>query len=135
VGLTFFSFRIMLVLGGVMLLLSIAAVYLSAKDRLETSPAFLKTMVYAIALPYIVGQAGWIVAEVGRQPWIVYGLLRTSDAVSRSVSVSQVMTSLIAFTVLYGALGVIDIYLLARYARQGPEAGAPGLAAPRAGEV
>lgn len=60
-------------------------------------------------------------AEVGRQPWIVYGLLKTTDAVSKAVEPSQVLASLIGFTVFYGALGIIDIYLLAKYARKGPE--------------
>jgi cytochrome d ubiquinol oxidase subunit I len=121
VGLTFHSFRIMVGLGLLMFLLSIIAVYLSLRDRLESSPAFLKIMLPAIALPYIAGQLGWIVAEVGRQPWIVYGMLKTSDAVSRSVSVSQVLASFIAFTVLYSLLGLVDAYLLVKYARLGPE--------------
>jgi cytochrome d ubiquinol oxidase subunit I len=121
VGLTFYSFRIMVVLGMLMFLLSILAVYLSARDRLESSPVFLKTMLLAIALPYVAIQLGWIVAEVGRQPWIVYGLLKTSDAVSGSISVSQVAMSLIAFTAVYTLLGIVDVYLLVKYARQGPE--------------
>jgi cytochrome d ubiquinol oxidase subunit I len=121
VGLTFLSFRIMVVLGTVMLLLSLAAVYLSARDRLESSPGFLKAMLYAIALPYIAVQVGWSVAEVGRQPWIVYGMLRTSDAVSRSITQGQVILSLAAFTLVYSLLGIVDVYLLAKYAKQGPE--------------
>jgi len=72
-------------------------------------------------LPYIAAQFGWIVAEVGRQPWIVYGLLKTSDAVSKAVTPAQVVASLIGFTIFYGALGIIDIYLLSKYARKGPE--------------
>jgi cytochrome d ubiquinol oxidase subunit I len=134
VGLTFHSFRIMVGLGLLMFLLSIVAVYLSLRDRLESSPAFLKIMLPAIALPYIAGQLGWIVAEVGRQPWIVYGMLKTSDAVSRSVSVPQVLASFIAFTVLYSLLGIVDAYLLVKYARLGPEEKLPeGLFAGRKG--
>ena len=121
VGITFYSFRFMVVLGMLMFLLSLAAVYLASKDRLESSPIFLKVMVAAIGLPYIVVQLGWIVAEVGRQPWIVYGMLKTSDAVSKAISVEQVWASLIAFTILYSALGIVDVYLLSRYARLGPE--------------
>ncbi|MGO9146859.1 MAG: cytochrome ubiquinol oxidase subunit I [Desulfomonilia bacterium] len=135
VALTFYSFRVMVVLGMVMLLLSIMAVYLSAKDSLESSPRFLKTMLYAIALPYIGVQLGWIVAEVGRQPWIVYGMLKTSDAVSRSITVSQVTLSLIAFTIVYGLLGIVDVYLLVKYAKQGPEKGLDGVAMTRTQEV
>ncbi|MEN6475532.1 MAG: cytochrome ubiquinol oxidase subunit I [Syntrophaceae bacterium] len=120
VGLTFYSFRFMVLLGMLMLLISLIAVWISMRDKLESSPFFLKIMVASIALPYIVVQLGWIVAEVGRQPWIVYGLLKTSEAVSRSISVSQVIVSLIAFTCVYTLLGVVDVYLLAKYAKQGP---------------
>jgi len=84
-------------------------------------------MVASIALPYIVVQLGWIVAEVGRQPWIVYGLLKTSDAVSRSISTAQVVMSFIAFTVVYTLLGIVDMYLLAKYAKQGPVRPAKGV--------
>ncbi len=93
--------------------------YLSAKNKLESNPLFLKIMLLAIALPYMPVQLGWIVAEVGRQPWIVYGMLKTSEAVSRSISVSQVIVSLIAFTLLYRFLGIVDIYLLAKYRQAG----------------
>jgi cytochrome d ubiquinol oxidase subunit I len=120
VGLTFYSFRFMVMLGMLMLLISLVAVWLSRSDKLESSPFFLKIMVASIALPYIVVQLGWIVAEVGRQPWIVYGLLKTSDAVSRSISTGQVVMSLIAFTLVYSLLGIVDVYLLAKYAKQGP---------------
>jgi cytochrome bd ubiquinol oxidase subunit I len=121
VALTFYSFRFMVALGMLMLLLSLMAVYFSVKGKLEETPWFLKIMVPALFLPYIVVQLGWIVAEVGRQPWIVYGMLKTSDAVSRSLSLGQVVVSLAAFTLLYGGLGIVDIYLLAKYARKGPE--------------
>jgi cytochrome d ubiquinol oxidase subunit I len=78
-------------------------------------------MLFSIPLPYIAGQLGWIVAEVGRQPWIVYGVLKTSQAVSRSISTIQVYASLLGFTLLYGTLGVIDIYLLTTFAKKGPD--------------
>ena len=121
VGLTFNSFRFMVGLGLLMFLLSAVAVWLSIRGRIESSPLFLKILVPAIALPYIAGQLGWIVAEVGRQPWIVYGMLKTSDAVSQSVTVTQVLISLIAFTAVYGGLGIVDAYLLVKYAKMGPE--------------
>jgi len=78
-------------------------------------------MLYALPLPYIAAQLGWLVAEVGRQPWIVYGVLKTSDAVSKSISPAQVATSLIGFTLLYGMLAIVDIYLLTKYAKKGPD--------------
>jgi cytochrome d ubiquinol oxidase subunit I len=67
---------------------------------------------------------------VGRQPWIVYGLLKTSDAVSKTIATPQVVGSLIGFTLLYGLLGVIDIYLLAKYARKGPDDDLAGFVKP-----
>jgi cytochrome d ubiquinol oxidase subunit I len=118
---TFLGFRFMVGLGGLFILLSFLAFFLSWKDRLENYPLFLKIMLFSIPLPYLAGELGWIVAEVGRQPWIVYGVLKTSDAVSRSVSVTQVTVSLVGFTLLYSFLGLIDMYLLAKYAKKGPE--------------
>jgi cytochrome bd ubiquinol oxidase subunit I len=121
VAMTFYSFRSMVAIGMLMFVLSIYAVYASRKGRLESSPTFLKIMLWSIPLPYIAGQLGWIVAEVGRQPWLVYGMLRTSEGVSKSVDLTQVTLSLVAFTLLYGILGVVDIYLLSKYARKGPD--------------
>lgn len=118
---TFLSFRLMVGLGGLFILLSSLAFFLSWKDRLENYPLFLKIMLFAIPLPYLAGELGWIVAEVGRQPWIVYGVLKTSEAASRSVSVTQVTVSLVGFTLLYSFLGLVDMYLLAKYAKKGPE--------------
>ena len=118
---TFVSFRLMVALGFLFLLLTLAAAVLSRKDRLETYRFFLRIMLYAIPLPYLGAQLGWIVAEVGRQPWIVYGVLKTSAAVSKGVDPSQVIVSIAGFFVFYGLLGVTDIYLLAKYAKMGPE--------------
>jgi cytochrome d ubiquinol oxidase subunit I len=118
---TFLSFRVMVGLGMLIILLSIIAFVVSKRDSLEANPTFLRIMLYSIPLPYIAIQLGWIVTEVGRQPWIVYGVLRTSDAVSKAISPTQVWGSLIGFTLLYGSLGIIDIYLLAKYAKNGPD--------------
>jgi cytochrome d ubiquinol oxidase subunit I len=119
---TFLSFRAMVGLGSLFILLTFLGWVLARKNRLEQSPLFLKIMLYAIPLSYITTQIGWIVAEVGRQPWIVYGLLKTSDAVSKSITVGQVVMSLVGFTMLYGLLALVDIYLLVKYARKGPDA-------------
>lgn len=118
----FLSFRVMIALGLLFILLSLVAVIKARRNRLETSPLFLRLMLYAIPLPYIATQIGWIVAEVGRQPWLVYGVLKTSSGVSGAVSASQVMASLAGFTVIYGLLAVIDIYLLTKYSKKGPAA-------------
>jgi cytochrome d ubiquinol oxidase subunit I len=118
---TFLSFRLMVGLGTFMLLASLLGFVLSRWGRLEDRTLFLKIMLLAIPVPYLAAQLGWIAAEVGRQPWIVYGIMKTSDAVSRSISVAQVIGSLTGFTLLYGGLGVIDIYLLTKVAKKGPE--------------
>ncbi len=118
---TFLSFRAMVALGLLFVILSLAAVIITRRDRLETSPTFLKIMLYALPLPYVAGQLGWLVAEIGRQPWIVYGILKTSDAVSKAVSTTQVWASLVGFTLLYGMLAVVDVYLLTKNAKKGPD--------------
>jgi cytochrome d ubiquinol oxidase subunit I len=117
----FLSFRLMVALGTLFILLALIATALSLKDKLERYPLFLKLLVLTIPLPYLANQFGWIVAEMGRQPWIVYGLMKTSDGVSRSISTGQVAFSLVGFVLLYGLLGAIDIYLLAKFARKGPD--------------
>ncbi len=116
--LTFLSFRLMVTLG--LLFLFLAFFAWKARNKLDSSPRILKYLPWAIPLPYIAIEAGWVVAEVGRQPWIVYGLMRTSKAVSPVVS-SQVYFSLVLLTLLYAFLGAVDIFLLFKYARKGPE--------------
>jgi len=118
---TFLSFRGMAALGILFMLLTLLGYILSNRDKLESNPTFLRLMLYALPLPYIAAQLGWLVAEVGRQPWIVYGVLKTSDAVSKSISPAQVAASLIGFTLLYGMLAIVDIYLLTKYAKKGPD--------------
>ncbi len=117
---SFLSFRLMVGLGMLFLLLSLMAVILVRVNLPGLMRIFLKVMLYAIPLPYIANFLGWTLAEVGRQPWIVYGVLKTSDAVSSSISTSQVLISLIGFTVVYGALAIVDIYLLTKYAKEVP---------------
>jgi cytochrome d ubiquinol oxidase subunit I len=119
VVLTFVAFRVMVGLGFLFVLLTVVGWF--KRKKLENSPGFLKLMLYAIPLPYIALQCGWIVAEVGRQPWIVYGLMRTSDAVS-PIAASQVWVSLAAFILVYSLLGAVAFYLIAKFAKQGPEA-------------
>lgn len=118
---TFLSFRGMVALGMLFIILSLVAYIQAKRNRIESSPILLKVLLYSIPLPYIAAQLGWLVAEVGRQPWIVYGVLKTSDAVSKAITPSQVWASLVGFTLFYGLLGIIDIYLLAKYSKKGPE--------------
>jgi cytochrome d ubiquinol oxidase subunit I len=118
VGLTFSAFRLMVGLGTLMIVLGILA-FIMRHQPVDASPRWLKLLVWAIPLPYLGLQAGWAVAEVGRQPWIVYGLMRTKDAVS-PIATSQVAISLAAFFIVYILLAALDIYLLAKYARKQP---------------
>ncbi len=117
----FLSFRAMVALGLLFILLSGLGVIVWRRDLFDRYPLFLKVMLFALPLPYIAIQLGWLVTELGRQPWAVYGLMRTADAVSKTVTPGQVWLSLGGFTLFYTALGVIDVWLLAKYARKGIE--------------
>jgi cytochrome d ubiquinol oxidase subunit I len=116
--LTFISFRGMVALGTFFVLVMIIGVW--RRNQLLESPVYLKVMLYSIPLPYLAIQMGWIVAEVGRQPWIVYGIMKTSDAVS-PIATSQVATTLVGFILIYGLLGAVGFYLMFKYARKGPQ--------------
>lgn len=118
VMLTFASFRIMVGLGTLFPLL--AGLAWLWRNKLEEKQWLLKVLPWVIPLPYIAIMLGWTVAEVGRQPWIVYGMMKTVDAVS-PVPSSSVGVSLLAFGVVYTLLGVIDVYLIRKYACKGPE--------------
>jgi len=117
VWITFLGFRGMVGLGTLFIVLTVYGWF--RRKKLMESPRFLKVMVLAIPLPYLAIQLGWLVTEIGRQPWIVYGLVRTSDAVS-PVGVHQVAATLIGFVLLYGLLGASGFYLIARKAKKGP---------------
>jgi len=118
IWLTFFSFRTMVLLGIIFIVISFLAVYLSYKNKLE-NPLFLKTMLYSIPLPYIASQLGWIVAEVGRQPWAVYGLLKTKDAISQNLTYSQVIFTFSSYIIIYTLLGITGFYLMIKHTKKG----------------
>jgi cytochrome d ubiquinol oxidase subunit I len=111
----------MIGLGGAMALLCAVCFAVVRLGKLEKYPLLLRVMVFAIPIPYLAAESGWVVAEVGRQPWIVYNVLKTSDAVSKSVGATQVFVSLAGFVLLYGLLALADLYLLTRAASKGPE--------------
>lgn len=111
----YWSFRVMVGAGFFMMAVGLAALYFFAKEQLMTRPRFLRLLMFMVIVPYAANTTGWIMAEAGRQPWIVFGLLKTGDAVSPGVSAGSLLFSLIAFTLVYGALMAADIFLLYRY--------------------
>lgn len=115
--LTFVSFRVMVGLGTLFILLTVYGMF--RRNRLLESPNYLRIMMFSIPLPYIAIELGWVLAEVGRQPWIVYGLMRTADAAS-PIAGFQVLFSLIGFVAVYSLLGVLGFYLIAVNAKKGP---------------
>ncbi len=116
--LTFLAFRGMVGLGTYFILITIYAFF--RRKKLMESPLLLKIMVLSIPLPYIAIQLGWVVTELGRQPWIVWDMLRTADAVS-AVSTLQVATTLVGFFLIYSLLGIVGYYLIIKHAKQGPQ--------------
>jgi cytochrome bd ubiquinol oxidase subunit I len=124
-ALSYWTFRVMAGAGVAMLLLAAWSLLGVARDRFAGATVLLKLLPFAIALPYLANSAGWVFTEIGRQPWIVFGLQKTVDAVSPAVSAGELLVSLVAFTLLYGVLMAADVYLLARFARAGTSVPAP----------
>ena len=134
IRLMYWSMRVMAMLGVAMFLIAAVGAWLYRKRKLHTTRWFLWTAVVAMSFPYIAATAGWILTEMGRQPWIVRNLLKTSDAVSTGLSTATIAASLTVFLLLYAALGVVDFVLMRRYARlDPPQVDRSGVAAPDAG--
>lgn len=119
VAATYWSFRAMVGAGFTMLGLALFALYQVIKNRVGGNTLFLKILPWAIFLPYIANTGGWLMTELGRQPWIVFGLQRTEDAVSPNVSTAMVGFSLVLFTLTYGVLMFADVYLLTKFGKRG----------------
>jgi cytochrome d ubiquinol oxidase subunit I len=119
--LSFVSFHNMIILGMGFIGLSGLSLLLLRHDRLLRTPWLLRLLAIAVPLPLIACQFGWIAAEVGRQPWAVYKMLRTAEAVSPNVPAGNVLFSFILFGLIYLGLGVVWVYLLVRKIRTGPE--------------
>ncbi len=117
----FWSFRIMVALGFLFIAVFAVAFVQASRRRLEASPAMLRAAVACLPLPWVAAELGWYVAEVGRQPWVIEGVLPTFLAVS-SVSAANVWATLIGFVVFYTALLVVDLYLMTKTIRMGPDA-------------
>lgn len=115
----FWSFRIMVGIGFALIILFTAAFYLSSTRRIAQSRWFLRFAVLSLPLPWIAAELGWIVAEHGRQPWAIEGILPTYLGVS-SISTGQVWISLMGFAIFYSLLAIVDIFLMIKYIKLGP---------------
>ncbi|WED42151.1 cytochrome ubiquinol oxidase subunit I [Legionella cardiaca] len=116
----FFSFRIMVACGFFFILLFAIGFYLSIRRKLHTTNWYLHLAFWSLPLPWLAAELGWIIAEYGRQPWAVQGVLPTALGTS-SVNASQVLTSLSGFVIFYTILAIVEIYLMVKYVRLGPD--------------
>lgn len=116
----FWSFRIMAGAGGWLVAIAALGTFLAYTGRLEKQQLLLKAALWTLPVPYIANSFGWIVAEIGRQPWIVFGLFRVDQAISPNVPASSIMLSLVGFTVIYAALIVAAVYLMHKFATKSP---------------
>jgi cytochrome d ubiquinol oxidase subunit I len=127
---TYWSFRLMIGFGGLAALVALWALWAQRRGRTPASRWLLRTGLVLPLLPLAANATAWIFTEMGRQPWLVFGQLRTANGVSPEVPAGEVVTSFAAFTLLYGALAVVEVALLLRFAR----AGLPTPAPPTEGE-
>ncbi len=129
VWIVFWAFRVMIALGLLMLAYFVFAVQLTLRNRIQNVRWFLAAAVWLIPVPFIACEMGWLVAEIGRQPWTVYEVLPTWLSVSTH-SVGYMVFSLAGFVLLYTVFMIIEMYLMIRFVRQGPDehGGAPGAA-------
>lgn len=112
VFISYWSFRIMVGLGLLMILILLIAMWFLFKGMVKEKQWLLKTLLFLLPLPYLCNTTGWILTEVGRQPWLVYKVLKLEDSISKAVSSGMVLTSLIGFTVIYTVLAVINVILM-----------------------
>ncbi|WP_394789746.1 cytochrome ubiquinol oxidase subunit I [Rhodoferax sp.] len=116
----YWSFRIMVALGMFFILLTGTFFVLSARRKLDAHPWLLRLAVFAIPLPWIAAECGWVVAELGRQPWVIEGVLPTAVAVS-SLGASTVLATIVGFVLIYTVLIVIEMKLMLKAIRKGPD--------------
>jgi cytochrome d ubiquinol oxidase subunit I len=113
-GITYFSYHLMFIMGMYFIGLSLAGGFLYLKKKLFSNKLFLTLFLFSIPVPFVANQLGWIAAEVGRQPWIVYHVMMTKDAISPNVSSGEIIASLVIFLLVYTFLFFLWIYLLKR---------------------
>ncbi|GIK23369.1 MAG: cytochrome ubiquinol oxidase subunit I [Ignavibacterium sp.] len=121
VNIVFQAYHLMVAIGMLLIVLSMFGVFFWIRGTLFKQKWLMWAFVFSVLLPQIANQVGWITAEVGRQPWIVYGLLKTSEGLSKAVSADQVWFSLILFTLIYIGLFILFVYLLNEKIKHGPE--------------
>lgn len=121
IPLLFYSFHIMVGLGTIFIALMGLAVILLVRDRLYETKPMLWVLMLLLPFPYIANTAGWITAELGRQPWLIYGLMRTEHGYSQHVSPGNTLFTLIGFMGLYLLLGILFLFLVHREIDHGPE--------------
>jgi cytochrome d ubiquinol oxidase subunit I len=121
VSLVFQTYHIMVTMWGLMFLIALFGIYHWGRNTLHKKRWLLWSMVFSVLLPHIAQQCGWIAAEVGRQPWIVWKVLRTSEGVSKTIAASQVFGSITMFLCIYILLFSLFIFLLDRKIKHGPE--------------
>jgi len=120
VSVVFQTYHIMVLAWGAMFSLVLVGLILLKRKKLENAKWLLWPLVFSVVIPHIAQQAGWFSAEMGRQPWIVYNILKTSQGVSLNISTSQVVGSLVMFTFIYTLLFCLFIFLLDRKIKHGP---------------
>jgi cytochrome bd ubiquinol oxidase subunit I len=114
----YWSMRVMAYLGGLVLLIALWGLWLNRRKKLETSRVFLWVATWMVVLPFLMNTAGWFLTEIGRQPWIVQGIMLTRNGLSPTVSTSSLIIALTIFVLLYAALGTVDLILMLRYSRR-----------------
>jgi len=121
VGLSFQTYHLMVALGGFFLAVTAYAAWRLRRGTLWRARWLLWTFGFAVGGAFVANQAGWVAAEVGRQPWVVYGLLRTSDGISKAVQAGQVATSIVMFLLIYTLLFAVWVFVLNDKIQHGPE--------------
>lgn len=120
VELTYYAYHIMVGLGSIFIAIMLVGMYLLWRRRLFQSRWYLWILMLALPFPYIANEAGWVVAEVGRQPWLVYGLLKTAQGTSANVAVGETIFTTLGFAGIYLMLGLLFLLLVGRVIHQGP---------------
>lgn len=121
VGVVFQTYHLMIAMWFMMVLTAVSAIYLWKQKTLFKNKWMLRALIISVAYPQIANEAGWVTAEMGRYPWIVYGLLRISDGLSKSVTANQILGSILLFSFVYLLLFILFIYLLHEKIKHGPE--------------